>query len=48
TCWDRVFGTYKHSAIKLQEQIDIGLNEYQDYKKTDLFEILTIPFRRNN
>lgn len=48
SCWDRVFGTYKHSATKSQVQIDIGLNEYQDYKKTGLFEILTIPFRRNN
>lgn len=48
SCWDRVFGTYKHSATKSQAQIDIGLNEYQDYKKTGLFEILTIPFRGNN
>lgn len=48
SCWDRVFGTYKYSATKSQVQIDIGLNEYQDYKKTGLLAILTIPFRRNN
>lgn len=48
SCWDKFFGTYKQSATKSQMQIDIGLTEYQNYKKTGLFEILVIPFRRDN
>lgn len=48
SCWDKLFGTYRDSAKKSQTQIDIGLNEYKDYKKTGLFEILIIPFKRND
>ena len=46
SCWDKLFGTYKQSAEKEQTEIDIGLKEYRDYKKTGLLQILAIPFRK--
>lgn len=42
--WDKLFCTYKEAAQKGQAEIDIGLEEYKDYKKTGLIQLLAIPF----
>ena len=46
SCWDKLFGTYKQSAQKKQTEIDIGLEEYQDYNRTGVLQILAVPFRK--
>jgi len=46
SCWDKLFRTYTHSAKKQQTEIDIGLEEYSDYERTGLLQILAIPFRK--
>jgi sterol desaturase/sphingolipid hydroxylase (fatty acid hydroxylase superfamily) len=46
SCWDKLFGTYNEVSSKDQSKIDIGLEDYKDYSKTSLLDILIIPFRR--
>lgn len=44
-CWDRLFGTYIAQPASGHLQMEIGLNDYRDAKKTGLLELLLIPFR---
>jgi sterol desaturase/sphingolipid hydroxylase (fatty acid hydroxylase superfamily) len=46
SCWDKLFGTYKDVASKEQLKIDIGLENYKDYNKTSLVDMLIVPFKR--
>jgi sterol desaturase/sphingolipid hydroxylase (fatty acid hydroxylase superfamily) len=44
--WDRLFGSYKDSAIKADQQLDIGLKEYPaDEKSTTMLTLLCMPFK---
>ena len=45
--WDRLFGTYKAQPQKNHAQMEIGLKEYRDVKKTGLLALLLTPFRKN-
>ncbi len=42
--WDKVFKTYKKSPAKGHNNMTIGLKEYQNPAKTNLLEMLLIPF----
>ncbi|WP_257985263.1 sterol desaturase family protein [Shewanella sp. GutCb] len=43
--WDRLFGTYSAQASKADNDIDIGLGEYQDAKhNAKLWGLLRMPF----
>jgi sterol desaturase/sphingolipid hydroxylase (fatty acid hydroxylase superfamily) len=45
TCWDRLFGTYRADPIAGQEQMLIGLPEYQqDQRVAKLLGMLILPF----
>ncbi|NRA47424.1 MAG: sterol desaturase family protein [Oligoflexales bacterium] len=44
--WDRIFGTYKASASESQENIKIGLEDFDDDTSTSLKEIILIPLRK--
>jgi sterol desaturase/sphingolipid hydroxylase (fatty acid hydroxylase superfamily) len=45
TCWDRLFGTYRADPIAGQEQMSIGLSEYQqDQRVAKLLGMLILPF----
>ena len=40
--WDRLFVTYRSKPLK--EEIDIGVSEIRDFKKSILPHILILPF----
>jgi sterol desaturase/sphingolipid hydroxylase (fatty acid hydroxylase superfamily) len=45
TCWDRLFGTYRAEPLLGQEQMSIGLMEYQqDQRVEQLPWMLILPF----
>lgn len=45
--WDKLFGSYKSTAIKSDSDLDVGLTKYPQTKKnTTLWRLLTMPFNR--
>ncbi len=42
--WDRIFRTYKAQPAAGHDGMKIGLQDYQDITKTDLWSLITIPF----
>ena len=44
--WDKLFGSYKDSAIKSDDDLDIGLSQYPQAKKNaSLWGLLIMPFK---
>ena len=44
--WDRLFKTYQAQPKHGHTEMTIGLNEYQDARKTGLLALLVIPFQK--
>jgi sterol desaturase/sphingolipid hydroxylase (fatty acid hydroxylase superfamily) len=45
--WDKLFGSYKNSATKTDDKLDIGLIEYPQAKQNaSLLGLLIMPFRK--
>ena len=43
-CWDRLFGTYATCPEDSHQQMVLGLKEYENFDKTNLWHLLWIPF----
>ncbi len=43
-CWDKLFGTYTAHPKYEQEKMVLGLNEYKNFDKTNLWNLLWIPW----
>lgn len=48
SCWDRLFKTYIKEPKDGHKNMKIGLLEYQDSNKTNLWDMLTITFKTKN
>lgn len=44
SCWDRLFGTYLHQPSKGHENMDIGVEGFDDIKQQSLWRLLLQPF----
>ncbi|CAM3919282.1 sterol desaturase family protein [Rheinheimera salexigens] len=47
TVWDKLFGSYRKTATKIDQELDIGLVQYQKPEQNSgLGYLLSLPFRR--
>jgi len=42
--WDRLFGTYRSQPVAGHEGMTIGLSQFRDPKRNNLFRMLVLPF----